>query len=143
MVNGATRRLAIGRFNILPEEVLIFAYILFIACVTAYFYNHANKYQMLNWVWGTAAITAFLITGITDNMSMAVLVLGIAFIVTFVFANMKMLHLLLVLVSGSSMALYIHYLIEILEVAVDHTKLLAFINKRRAAHSHKQTGNHL
>ena len=110
--NGTTRWLDLGWFNVRPEAVLIFAYILFIACVTAYFYNHANKYQMLNWVWGTAAITAFLITGITDNMSIAVLVLGIAFIVTFVFANMKMLHLLLVLVSGSSMALYIHYLLK-------------------------------
>ena len=110
--NGATRWLDLGWFNIRPEEVLIFAYILFAACVTAYFYNYANKYQMLYWVWGAASITAFLIIGITANMSIAVLVLGIAFIVTFVFANKKMFHLLLIFAGGGSMALCIHYLLK-------------------------------
>lgn len=97
--NGATRWLKLGYITIRPEEVVVFAVILVMAYMTAHFHEHGNKHQLLGWTWGAATVMALSVSTITNNLVYPVLILGITYVITLVFAEMAAFHIMF-LVTG-------------------------------------------
>lgn len=109
--HNATRWIKVGPVTIQIAEIVKITMIIGIAAFITKFQDRM-VYQRLVWViWIVlAAVPALLIYKISDNLSSAIILLGIAFLLTFIFSRHWQLHLGLAVVAGGLIALFRMYL---------------------------------
>lgn len=82
-VNGARRWLYIG-ISVQPAEIAKLAMILFLASMICKIGRNVRSAKGFFMILGTAGVVAVLVWKITDNMSSAIIIFGIAFLMLFV-----------------------------------------------------------
>ena len=82
--NGAKRWLGVGSLSFQPAEFAKLAVIVFTAAVICQMGGKIKKFKGVIVIWFIAGIVAGMILGITNNLSSALIIIGIAVVMSFV-----------------------------------------------------------
>ena len=91
-VNGATRWLRIGGVQFQVAEAVKIGVIVMLSYLIHRFPNSIRNYRFVFLMWGLGGVAAGLLMIISNDLSSSIVVLGITFLMTFVFTELWVLH---------------------------------------------------
>ena len=106
-VNGAKRWLGRGSIRFQVAEVVKIAVILFLSNMVTTYSKYLNKVQLTIYLWLAGGIPAALLFKISNDLSSAIIVLGITFGISFICTRTIKLHAGVLALAISMAALYV------------------------------------
>lgn len=107
VVNGAKRWVRIFGFQLMPVEFLKISVIMICAYLVHRYARYLNTVRLCIVIWIVVGIPVILTYKISDDLSSAIVLLGIGFIVTFICTTKWLLHLGVVLLGGTVVGVYV------------------------------------
>lgn len=108
--NGATRWLSAAGFQFQVAEVVKIGVIIFLGYMVQRYYKHLQNWRLVLYMWMAGGGAAILLWKISNDLSSAIVVLAITFLITFVFTDTIKLH---VIVAGIAVLLIVVYVFYI------------------------------
>lgn len=117
--HNATRWLKVGPLTIQVAEIVKIAMVIGIAAFITR-YREKMIYPVISMeIWFIALVPAMLVLTISDNLSSAIILLGIAFLITFVFSTQWKMHVGIAAFAAAGIVAYREYLRRTLPTAAE------------------------
>ena len=109
-VNGATRWLRVGGFQFQVAEVVKIGVIIFLGYMVENYYKHLNNWRLVLYMWIAGGGAAILLWRISNDLSSAIVVLAITFMITLVFTDTLRLHAIVAVSAVFLLVAYVCYI---------------------------------
>ena len=106
--NGAKRWVDLGVMQFQIAEVVKISVIVFLAYMIYRFYGALGSWKLTLYIWAAGGIPAFLIFVISNDMSSALVILGMTFLASFICTRTWKLHLIVAAVAMVFVAFYVY-----------------------------------